>query len=56
MECCSTPMLKMVRPNKTVYYKCRICGHIEETNELEPDPSNSWFYGYEEEIDEHSPN
>jgi len=46
---CNLPMVKIVRPNGSVYLKCKVCGHIEETNEIEPPSYNSWGYGYEYE-------
>jgi len=46
---CGLPMIKVVRPNGQVYLKCKVCGHIEETGELEPPGYDSWKYGFEEE-------
>jgi len=52
MSECDHAMIKIVRPNGTVYWKCKVCYHIVETNELEPDPSNSWGLGFEREVED----
>lgn len=42
------PMVKLIRINGQVYWKCKLCGHEIEAGELEP-PYDGWNHGFERE-------
>ncbi len=36
------PMVRKIRNNGQVYWQCKVCSYIQETNELNPPTWDDW--------------
>lgn len=51
-ECprCNLPMQRHVGRNGQIFYKCPICGHEEDTRDLDVAPYNNWEVNSDKEL------